>query len=47
MPLFFFIAGAAVKYSLDSKTKQEYCLERLKRLLIPCSFALALIARKL
>lgn len=40
MPLFFFIAGAAAKYSLDSRSKQEYCLERLKRLLIPCIFGL-------
>ena len=40
MPLFFFIAGAAAKYSLDSRSKQEYCFERLKRLLIPFLFGI-------
>jgi glucans biosynthesis protein C len=38
MPLFFFIAGAAAKYSLDNRTQKQYCLERFKRLLIPLIF---------
>lgn len=43
MPLFFFIAGAAAKYSLDSRSKKEYCLERLKRLLIPFIFGIFIL----
>lgn len=35
MPLFFFIAGAAAKYSLNNISKKQYCSERLNRLLIP------------
>ncbi|OKH26619.1 hypothetical protein NIES593_00710 [Hydrococcus rivularis NIES-593] len=38
MPLFFFIAGAAAKYSLDNRTQKQYCLERFKKLLIPLIF---------
>lgn len=40
MPLFFFIAGAAAKYSLDNRSQKEYCLERVKRLLIPLVFGI-------
>lgn len=28
MPLFFFIAGVAAKYSLDTRSQKRYCLER-------------------
>lgn len=40
MPLFFFVAGAAAKYSLDLRSKKQYCLERFKRLFVPLIFAI-------
>lgn len=38
MPLFFFIAGVATQYSLNSRSKKQYCLERFKRLFLPLIF---------
>jgi hypothetical protein len=43
MPLFFFIAGAAAKYSLKNRSKKQYCLERLNRLLIPLCFSIIVL----
>ena len=40
MPIFFFIAGVAAKISLDTRSEKEYCLERLKRLIIPLVFGI-------
>lgn len=40
MPLFFFIAGAAAKYSLDTRNPKEYCLERFKKLFLPFTFGI-------
>lgn len=40
MPLFFFIAGAAAKYSLDTRSPKQYCLERFKRLFLPFIFGI-------
>lgn len=40
MPLLFFVAGAVAKYSLDLRSKKQYCLERFKRLFVPLIFAI-------
>ena len=40
MPLFFFIAGAAAKYSLERRSKKQYCLERFNKLFIPLLFGI-------
>ncbi|MBV8882898.1 MAG: acyltransferase family protein [Chroococcidiopsidaceae cyanobacterium CP_BM_RX_35] len=43
MPLFFFIAGGAAKYSLELRNKKQYCLERFKRLFIPLIFGVLVL----
>ncbi len=44
MPLFFLLAGAGTKFALDSRSKKEYLLERLKRLLVPFVIGMILLA---
>lgn len=43
MPLFFLIAGAAAKYSLDARDKKQYCLERFQKLFIPLFFGVLIL----
>lgn len=40
MPLFFFVAGAVAKYSLENRSKTQYIWERFKRLLLPFLFGI-------
>lgn len=44
MPLFFLLAGAGAKFALDSRSKKEYMVERVKRLLIPLGIGVLLLA---
>lgn len=44
MPLFFLLAGAGAKFALDYKSKKEYMIERIKRLLIPLGIGMLLLA---
>lgn len=44
MPLFFLLAGAGAKFALDSRSKKEYMVERIKRLLLPLGIGLLLLA---
>lgn len=43
MPLFFLLAGAGAKFALDSKSKKEYVVERVKRLIIPLGIGMLLL----
>ena len=43
MPLFFLIAGAATRFSLDRRTGRQYVRERFKRLFIPFIFGTLVI----
>ncbi len=38
MPLLFVLAGISAKYSLQKRTRKEYLVERIKRLLVPFLF---------
>lgn len=44
MPLFFFLAGACTKIALDYKSKKEYVIERIKRLIIPLVVGMLVLA---
>lgn len=43
MPLFFFLAGAATKIALDYKSRKEYMIDRVKRLIIPLAVGMLLL----
>ena len=38
MPLLFVLAGVSTKYALQKRTKKEYLIDRVKRLLVPLLF---------
>ena len=44
MPLLFLIAGVSTCYALDFRSIREYVIERIKRLLVPLAFFVAVIS---
>lgn len=43
MPILFFLAGAATRFSLNNRNEKKYILERVKRLLVPFIFGMIIL----